>query len=109
MLFADLRAIILPYCIMRQADGRYVITNREYKPLGFMTDKLIHYESYPIAYRIKGLTENKAAQMSARGEPNLDRIYLYNDGCVPTHSKQDMQAYLARLAVLASLTVSEGP
>lgn len=109
MLFADLRAIILPYCLIRQADGRYVITNREYKPLGFMTEKWVDYAQHPIAYRIKGLTEKKAAQLSARGEAKLDRIYLYNDGCVPTHSKQDMQAYLERLAVLASLKVSEEP
>jgi hypothetical protein len=36
---------------------------------------------------------------------DLDRIYLYNDGCVPTRSPDAMAAYLEKLQILASLRV----
>jgi len=34
-----------------------------------------------------------------------DRIYLYNDGCVPTESTEHMKNYLERLKILAKLKV----
>ena len=99
------RSIFMPYCIQKQLDGRYAVLNRKYKPVGFHTADHLAYEEYPILVKFKGLTKAKAAKISFNGSNNVDEIYLYNDGCVPTHTKQDMQAYLTRLEVLANLTI----
>lgn len=38
-----------------------------------------------------------------------DPIFLYNDGCVPTHSAKDMDAYLKRLVILGKLAIEGDP
>ena len=43
--------------------------------------------------------------LSAHGIGDLDRIYLYNDDCIPTDSAGDMGKYLKRLAILAKLEI----
>lgn len=103
----DPRAIFLPYCIQRQPDGRYVVLNRNYKPLGFRTADFLEYEQYPIAVKFKGLTPKKAASLSARGSENLEAITLYNDSCIPTASAANMKAYLSRLEILAKLKFAD--
>ncbi|TAE59412.1 MAG: hypothetical protein EAZ76_05520 [Nostocales cyanobacterium] len=101
----EFRAIFFPYCLQKQSDGRYVVLNRRYKPLGFNTLEHIEYEKYPICVKLKGLGSKTAAKLSWNGDSNTDIIYLYNDGCIPTNSSQDMKNYLKRLEILAKLQV----
>jgi hypothetical protein len=105
MALNDFRAVFLPYCLDKQSDGRYVVLNREYKPIGFKTRENIKYEDYPICVELKGIGPVTAAKLSFEGDPNTDRIYLYNDGCVPTQSAEHMKNYLERLKILAKLKV----
>ena len=56
--------------------------------------------------KFKGLTKSKAAKLSADGEDSLDKIWLYKDKTVPIHSKANMRLYLAKLEILAKLTVA---
>lgn len=102
-MYADFRAIYFPYCLQKQKDGSWVILNREYKPVGFNTSEFITYEEFPVAVKLEGLTPKKANKLAYSGEMEGDRIYLYNDGCVPTRSKKNMDAYLEKLAILAKL------
>ena len=51
------------------------------------------------------LTVSTAKKLSWNGDPNVERVYLYADGCVPTAGPAKMSAYLARLAVLANLSI----
>ena len=37
MPLGDFRSVFMPYCLRKQKDGRYVVLNREYKPVGFFT------------------------------------------------------------------------
>lgn len=101
----DLRSILFPYCMRRRDDGTYEFLNREYQPLGFNEQGHGTRADLPIYSHVKGLTKARAAKISYSGSDSIDRIYLYNDGCVPTHSAADMKAYLDRLAVLAKLQV----
>ncbi len=105
MALGDFRAVFLPYCLEKQADGRYVVLNREYKPVGFFTSKFVTYDKHPVAVKLKGLTAKKAALLSAKGDPDVDKIFLYNDACVPTQDKASMKAYLAKLEILAKLKI----
>ena len=102
----EARAIHLPYCIQRLEDGRYVVLNRNYKPVGFTTSEHLNYEDFPVAVKFKGLTAKTAAKLSYKGSEELDCIYLYNDGTVPTASAANMTAYLNRLGLLAKLKIA---
>ncbi|TKJ10222.1 hypothetical protein [Halomonas sp. 15WGF] len=106
MLADTLRHTHFPYCLDRQADGSYVMLNRNYKPIGFMTSDWVVYEEEPIGVNIKGLTAKKAASISYAGSEDLDRIYLYNDGTTPTTS-EDKAAYFKRLSILMDLKISQ--
>ena len=103
----NLRTIILPYCLERLEDGRYVVLNRNYRPIGFRTVEHVMYEAYPIALRFKGLTPQVAAKLSFDGKSGLEQIRLYGDGCLPTEGTQQMKAYMARLALLPTLKMDD--
>jgi len=93
----------MPYCLQRQQSGKWVLLNREYKPLGFFTKTHQTYSNYPIEIDIAGLTPAVAEKLSAKPYNGGDTIYLYNDGCVPTHSQENMTHYMERLAILGGL------
>jgi len=101
----DFRAVFFPYCLEKQSDGRYVVLNRKYKPIGFKTRDKVKYEDYPICVELKGLGSITATKLSYNGDSSTDIIYLYNDGCVPTASAEHMKNYLRRLEILAKLKV----
>ncbi len=97
-----------PYCLQRQSDGRHIFLNREYKPLGLDTQERVRYEDFPRE-SLPGLTPRVAAALSDSGSDNVGEIYLYNDGCIPTESAANMQAYEKRLALLAKLNAPQNP
>jgi hypothetical protein len=105
MPLGDVRSVVLPYVLQKKEDGRYIVLNREYKPVGFWTKARVDYEAHPIALKIPGLRASVARKLSWEGDENVDTIYLYSDSCVPTASAANMTAYLKRLAVLAKLKV----
>lgn len=100
----ELRVTHFVYCVMRVEGNRYVLLNRRYKPIGYNGDDYVDYDEYAV--KLKGLTQKKANTIENRGYANLDAIYLYDDGCVPTNSKANMDSYLKRLAILMELTAN---
>jgi hypothetical protein len=105
MLNGELRHTHFPYCLDRQEDGTHVVLNRNYKPIGFMTGTYVEYGDYPVGVKVKGLGPKTAAKLDYQGREDLERIYLYNDACIPTKGQEHMQAYLARLGVLMGLGI----
>jgi len=105
MPLSDFRSVFMPYCLRKQNDGRYVVLNREYKPVGFFTREYVKYEEHPVAVTIEGIGSATAAKLSAKGDTSTDDIFLYNDGCVPTENAENMKAYLAKLQILAKLKI----
>lgn len=108
MIDLDIRRVYLPYCVQLLPDGRYIVLNRLYKPIGIAVATWVDYVGHPSACTIKGLTAIRAAKMSHSNSPDLECIYLYADGCVPTDSKAKMAAYSERLAVLSALKIAVG-
>jgi hypothetical protein len=98
----ELRQTHFPYCLKLLKDGRYIVLNREYKPLGQLDREWVDYDSHPSACKLK-ITAAKARSISFEGSEALDTIYLYNDACVPTASAAHMKAYCTRLAVLMKI------
>ncbi|MFZ3180507.1 MAG: hypothetical protein WA156_09925, partial [Methylocystis silviterrae] len=99
-------AIHLPYCLEKVDGEKYVVLNRDYKPIGFKTDNFVTYNDYPIAISIKSLTPAVAAKISWEGSSSIERIYLYNDASVPILNATNMTNYIERLKVLAKLKVA---
>lgn len=95
----------LPYCLLRQPDGRYAVVNRRYKPVGMTTPKAewIDYAAHPCLLELRGLTEAAARDISWNADTSLDRIYLYNDGTDPLSSAAHWDAYAQRLHRLGKL------
>lgn len=105
MPLGDFRSVFMPYCLRKQEDGRYVVLNREYKPVGFFTKEYVEYKDYPVAVHVEGIGPSTAAKLSFNGSDDTSVIYLYNDGCVPTLGEDNMKKYLAKLQILAKLRI----
>jgi hypothetical protein len=85
------------------------VLNRRYKPLGFHTDDFIfEYGEYPILVSLPGMTKKLAQRLDHKGRDDVNNIYLYADLNVPTATKEHMQAYLDRLALLMKMQVRWG-
>ena len=92
----------MPYCLIKQADGSYVICNRRYKPVGITRTDFVDYDEYPVKVRFKRqLSVVQAKALDWNGRDSVDRIFLYNDGCVPTDCDAHWKAYSKRLQRLA--------
>ncbi|TVL08209.1 hypothetical protein AYI74_21840 [Shewanella algae] len=105
MPLGDFRSVYMPYCLKKQPDGSYVVLNREYKPVGFNTRDHITYEDFPVSSKLKGIGPGTAKKLSYKDSDDTETIYLYNDGCVPVHSAENMKLYLKKLAILAKLEI----
>ena len=102
----EFRRIFLPYCLERLADGSYIVLNRLYKPLGAAAAQWVEYETAPGRFKFKRtLSERQIVALSHDGNAAPERIYLYNDGSIPTASAAAWAAYSARLQRLAGLKV----
>lgn len=102
---SDFRRYFLPYCLERQKDGRYLVLNRQYNPVGFLGQNASEFREQPVAVKLK-ITPRTAMKISHKGSGDLDAIYLYDDGSSPVSSARNMNAYLDRLKYLAKLKTS---
>lgn len=101
----EFRHVFLPYCIEQQADGRWAVLNRRYKPVGMTTREFVTYAD-PHLVKLKGLGPSTKAKLCAPGSHCSDKkIWLYNDGCIPTDAPEHWDAYQQRLQLLARLTI----
>lgn len=104
----EFRWLFLIYCLHRLPDGSYIALNRDYKPLGFGFERApwVEYETAPGRFKFKrALREDQVIALSYRGDPTPERIYLYNDACVPTSGAVAWREYSARLERLAGYRV----
>ncbi len=78
----DIRSVALPYCVKRLENGKYILLNRDYKPIGFKTRENVNYENFPVNHKVQGITKKIAAKLSWRGDDNIEAIFLY---CSESH------------------------
>ncbi|MEW6479757.1 MAG: hypothetical protein AB1455_09930 [Pseudomonadota bacterium] len=104
---SEFRQVFLIYCLDRMPDGSYVALNRRYKPVGLTSTTWVDYEAFPVRFKFKrALSAAQIASLSCKGDSSPERIYLYNDGCVPTDSAANWSAYSERLERLAGYKIS---
>lgn len=99
----ELRRTHFPYCFKQQDNGKYIILNRLYKPLGFCTHDHVVYEDYPIEFKTIRLTKSQIQKLTKNTVDEF--IFLYDDTCVPTHIKSKMDVYLEKLRILSQVKV----
>ena len=104
--------ICAPYCVKEMSDGRLVILNRLYKPIGTYTFKSVDYASQAVRLR---LTDEMVAKVSIDGkgwgtavnhsewdsEERSRAFYIYDDSCDPymrSSSASQRKDGLARVA-----------
>lgn len=102
----ELRSIYFPYCLEPLEDGSWIILNRDYKPVGTNNSFFVRYEDHPGKVRIKNINKSIRQKLDHNGE-HEGRLYLYNDGCVPTDGKKEMESYLRKLEILMKLQIEE--
>jgi len=85
----------LPYSVLLMEDGKQILVNRNYKPVGTKSKEWVEYEDY--AHLHSRLND---AQMKSFSPRIKSPGFIFNDGCAPWHSRKDAEAYLARLKLL---------
>lgn len=104
---SEFRQVFLIYCLDRLPDGSYAALNRRYKPVGMTSSEWVNYEDFPVRFKFKrALSQAQIAALSYKGDTAPERIYLYNDGCIPTTSPSDWAAYAKRLSRLAGYKIT---
>lgn len=93
--YSEMR-ILLPYSLQRASTGKYVITGRDYTPVGMTAANWVDYKNFPNLEL--NLSENDISQINNDG-------YLYTDGDTPWSNRKNAKKYLLRLEALINLVM----
>lgn len=102
-MLRNVRHIMFPYGMTRNDDGTWVLFNRNYKPVGLISEDHVDYNDPRHKMKIKGLSRATLAKLDIRGEGLGTQIFFYNDATTPESSASAMSAYLKRLEILIRL------
>lgn len=100
----DLRAKFLPYCIHRRADGRFLLLNRNYKPLGVTSTEWADYDTNRDAVELTGFTDRKAEKIGLEVDGD-GWYYLYDDTNSPMRTPETWERYCKILREIMQLVV----
>lgn len=101
----------LPYCLQKTADGSWLLLNRNYKPLGSVSNVRVDYDSHPDRLKIHQRTISSLQKHATSiipdqpGDPGL--FFLYDDGCIPTESAAHWKRYASILQILINAKVMD--
>lgn len=94
---------LLPYSLQQQSDGRFVLLDRGYNPLGVDCGMISSYETSSFRlYRLSDKTIDALTNAKAQ-DPHM--IWLYNDASKPVSSQSNMEDYLNKLKLLMKLKI----
>lgn len=97
------RETLFPYCLQRQEDGRWLVLNRNYQPIGHLNNDRTEVRT---KFCLKGLGPTTRQKLCVHGSGG-DKICLYNDGCHPMASRDNWVKYQKKLAILARFETRE--
>ncbi len=123
MIRSNIRNSSFIYCIEYRGEGRWILLNRAYKPLGVTSREWYDYDDPQYNFYSDEITKiviDKLINVKTNGEKEEvhyfdDGIrfsfYLYDDGTSPAVSKENMDVYLKKLGIILNLNmypVTEG-
>lgn len=89
----------LPYCLVSKGNVGQILLNRQYKPVGMMSDAWVEYDEFPNLKT--SLTDE---QLWAMSHPNAETPgFFYYDGDRPWNDRTKAEAYLGRLRIAQSI------
>lgn len=95
----DFRSVFMPYLVrpvVKDKKTVYEVRNRNYLPIGFSSrDDHNFYDKHMTIKLTKAMLEKISYKKGKQGD-----IFLYNDGCIPTGSKKDMDSYLEKVRII---------
>jgi hypothetical protein len=91
-----------PYCIQHLGGDKYIILNRNYKPLGQTSFDYVDYEKHPSVIHMK-ITKKQATKLSYDGLIKSDYIYFYDNSDKVLRNPQTFNDYIVRLKLLATI------
>lgn len=105
IMSSDFFRVNMPYGMKKREDGKWMLFNRHYKPLGYtcyIDEKDEFYHRYP------DLNEQLLKKLSIDKDDvtRRDKIWFYDDATNPsglTLDKDLWEEYQAKLALLANL------
>jgi hypothetical protein len=98
----DVRWQFLPYAVIKQPSGKYVIVNRRYKPIGTIDNSVWYdYERYAVHLKLTTAKRKKIAYSENEKE---GVFWLYGGSAAPV-DKQRKDEYFKRLSVLMDVIV----
>jgi hypothetical protein len=103
MPLTNYRQIFMPYCIKKLGPDKWVVLNREYKPLG-MSDRsrMYDYDSFAVKLKITKKLAEKLAILDNTTQSPKDMIFLYSASNPPINSSS-MGGYLEKIGLLMNL------
>lgn len=122
MALSDFFRINLPYGLKRNEEGKWLVFNREYIPIGFGDinfTQSIHYEnqytSIPVNNPYPKLDAEFIEKLIALGNIYVEYdsnqtpkyIFLYNDGTNPLNNPKGWTGYFQKIKLLSQLKVYE--
>ena len=99
----NVRQAMFPYGMSRNEDGTWTFFNREYKPVGVVSEEWAEWDDPRHKLSIKGLGPATLAKLDNNGTGVGNRVYFYDDVTNPERSTQNMDAYLMKIKILLSL------
>ncbi|MEQ8784163.1 MAG: hypothetical protein RIE06_31235 [Roseibium album] len=98
---------MFPYGMEKNPDGSWTIFNRNYKPLGVISKDWEEWDVERHKVRVKGLGPVTLKRLHVYGGKDdawfPNRVYFYEDACVPTRSAKNMEMYLEKMKILMRL------
>lgn len=92
-----------PYCIRHLEGDRYIILNRNYKPLGQTSFEYVDYNKHPSVVHLK-ITEKQAEKLSYDGLIKSDYIYFYDDKEQILSNPTAFNNYMSKVKLLVKKT-----
>ncbi|MFD0724573.1 hypothetical protein [Lysobacter brunescens] len=95
----------LPYCLQKTKDGKWLVLNRNYKPLGVTSKEWVDYDNHPDRIAINARTISALRKLAIYDIPDMPDdpglFFFYNDGSIPTESPANWNRYAKILQLLA--------
>jgi hypothetical protein len=88
----------LPYAVLAIDGNIGILVNRNYKPVGSTSSAYVEYARFTHLH-----VEVDQRRWSVLSSFEATGVFLYDDGCTPSGSRADAEAYLHRLRILRSL------
>jgi hypothetical protein len=98
-----------PYCIQKTKDGKWLVLNRLYKPLGTTSNEWVDYDNHPDRLAINSRSIAALRKLAVYDIPDVPNdpglFFFYSDSTMPTESEGDWAKYAKIMRLLAGAKV----